>query len=156
MDPVTTTVAVMTGVTQAINITKTLKELDLKLNEAEGKLKLADLYIALSDVKMNVADLKAAILDKDDEIKQLKEQLQLQDEMQYNGVFYFRALGEKKDGPFCAQCFDSEKKLIRLHNYMSGWWECKTCDSRYEEDVNSGAQRRANTRVAIDYDPLDY
>lgn len=153
MNTVTTFMTAMTTINHALAVTKTLRDVDLKLNEAENKNKISELYLSLSDIKIEIANLKTALIEKDEEIKRLNEQVKIAGEMKFNGVLYFRQQGNSQEGPFCPQCYDNEKKTIRLHNYQEGWWECKTCESRYDEDYRK-SDRNAR-KMIYDYDPFE-
>lgn len=133
MDPISTTMTIMTGLGQAIELTKNLRDADLKLNEAENKFKIAELYNALSDIKMNVADLKSEVLNKDEIIKSLQAKLKMETEMKWEDPFYFHHRPDgSKDGPFCQQCYDTKKQSVRLPKGDGAWLLCNTCKSSYD------------------------
>lgn len=70
------------GITQAITIVESLRQVAKKVKDAEVNSLLADLSLALSDVKMKLADsqienadLKSKIFELDEEINSLRHRL---------------------------------------------------------------------------------
>lgn len=51
--------------------------------------------------------------------------------MKYQAPYYWLVEGERKDGPFCQQCYDKLEKLIRLQDLEDGVWGCKACKNTY-------------------------
>lgn len=150
MDPISTTMTIMTGLGQAIELTKNLRDADLKLNEAENKFKIAELYNALSDIKMNVADLKSEVLNKDEIIKELEAKLKKETEMKWEDPFYFHHKNDgSKDGPFCQQCYDTKKQSVRLPKGDGPWLTCNTCKSSYD---NPNGERASIGLARSSYD----
>lgn len=140
MDPISTTMTIMTGLGQAIELTKNLRDADLKLNDAENKHKIAELYNALSDIKMNVADLKSEILTKDEIIKSLEAKLKIEADMTWEDPFYFlKNANGRTDGPFCQQCYDTKKQAVRLPKGDGAWLTCNACKASYDNpNVDKG------------------
>lgn len=152
MDAISTTMTIMTGLGKAIEITKNLRDVDLKLTAAESSNQIADLYNALSDIKMNVADLKDEIREKNEVIKSLESKLRLESEMIWKDPFYYKKNADGvKDGPFCQQCFDKDRLAIRLPAGNGPWLNCNTCKSSY--DNPNGEKPTASFIRADDYDP---
>lgn len=131
MADISTVSSLLTSATSALEIAKLIKNSDLSLKDSEQKLKLAELIEALADVKVNSAEVKQTILEKDQEIQSLKQQLVLNNEVQYESPYYWRLDGDHKDGPFCQQCYDNEKKLIRLQGGNRDTWCCMTCSNTF-------------------------
>jgi hypothetical protein len=119
----------VTTLTGAINVVKLLKEANTRFVEAEYKSKLADVYTGLSDAKMHVADLEVLLSEKDQTIRELKEQLTIKATIVWEEPHYWTLDSDKKDGPFCQTCWDRDKKLIRIQ-VMGASWRCNTCNSR--------------------------
>lgn len=134
MDPLTTTTSVLTSIKTATDIAKLLKNADTSLEKAELKLKLAELIEALAEAKLQTANIKEGISEKNKTIKELEGKLNLQSTMQFQKPFYWCIEGEKKDGPFCPQCWDNNKKKIRLKDYRNGCWSCLTCNNSFRDD----------------------
>lgn len=64
-------------------------------------------------------------------IKELENELNLKKNVIYEPPYYWLKLNDKKDGPFCQNCYDSKQKLIRLQSLGKGAWRCHSCDKNY-------------------------
>jgi hypothetical protein len=128
-----TIAAVLTSIKSATDIAKLLKDTDLSLEKAEVKLKLSDLYATLADAKMQIADVQDLLREKDTKIRELEEALSIKANLVYEAPYYWHIQGDKKDGPLCQQCKDSEGKLIRLQSRGNGSWHCRTCDKIFHD-----------------------
>jgi hypothetical protein len=142
----------LSGIKTATDIAKLIKDSDISLEKAESKLKLAELISALADVKVEIAEIKQLLMNKEEELKTIREQLSVrQEQLLWEPPYYWRHEKDKKDGPFCQQCYDASHQLIRLQGNGSGYWECMTCKNGYKDkDYESGMS--AVTR-RINYDP---
>lgn len=137
--------AALASIKAATEIAKLIKSSDISLERAESKLKLAELLEALADAKIEITEIQQLVLDKDLQIRSLQEQLSVKDRLQWEAPCYWLADGDSKDGPFCPNCYDTEKKLVRLQTYSdNGYWDCTSCknsfrDKAYKEpDINLG------------------
>ena len=117
----------------ASDIAKIVRESGLTLEQAEYKLKLAELVEKLADAKMEIASVQDVIDEKDQRIKQLEQEAEIRGQLTYESPYYWLQHEGRRDGPFCQQCYDSEKKLMRLTGYGNGYWDCKTCKSNYTD-----------------------
>ena len=93
-----------------------------------------------------VLELEGATRDLRDENARLRQQvadlevqIDLVESMNFDGTFYWRGAGEKREGPYCQKCLDGERRAVRLHfvdktvsDYKSQWWECHNCQSKIE------------------------
>ena len=140
---------ILTSIKTATDIAKGLREADLSLEKAETKLKLADLMSALADARTAVSSLQEELLSKDRQIKELQETLDVRKAMKYVAPFYWREEAGQRDGPFCQQCYDSKRSVIRVQSHHEGWWSCLTCGQSY----NAGEQRSTAPRVITEFDP---
>jgi ribosomal protein L37AE/L43A len=66
------------------------------------------------------------------EISKLQNQLTRQKSLEWEQPYYWLIEDEKKDGPFCQHCYDTNKKIVRLQG-NGGWWECKACKNDYTD-----------------------
>jgi hypothetical protein len=134
MDVVTTISTVLGSVKTATDIAKLLKDSDISLEKAEAKLKLAELIGALADVKMQFADVRELLIEKDDEIRKLKDDLKVRENLVFEMPYYWiKTKDDKKDGPFCQACYDKNNKLIRLQGDGTGFWQCQVCKNSYTD-----------------------
>jgi len=91
------------------------------------------------------------IIKKDTLIRELQSSLALKDEMKFDEPFYWHIQGDSKDGPFCAQCWDNDKKSIRLVDHKNGDWTCPTCKNGFTDSTWD-----RHPEMQTDYDPMDY
>ncbi len=108
---------IMTGlssVAQALNIVKSLREIEKGFDAAEFKLKIAELNSALADAKLALADAKSEMDSKQAEIEALIAQFQMRtDTVEHNGYKYERGPDGRPLGyPFCPVC-ESNGKMTR-------------------------------------------
>jgi len=125
--------AILSSIKTATDIAKLIKSTDVSLEKAEYKLKLAELISALADAKIQVTEIQEEIAKKESEIQTLKEHLHVKQNLKWEHPYYWLEDSEKKDGPFCQNCYDKNKELIRLQGNGSGYWECKACSSNYTD-----------------------
>lgn len=106
----------------SLDITKFIFDSSGTLDKAILRSKLAELMDALSSVRVEM------VL-KDEKIAELTAQMKVKTELLYIKPFYYS--GEDRHNPFCAQCKDKNSTAVRLYEYNPGYWECKTCASKY-------------------------
>ena len=87
-------VTALSSVGQAINIAKSLRDLEKGLDSATYKAQIAELYSALADVKMALTDTQTALHDKDQKIRALES-----------------AIEDMKAGETCPICGTGRMKL---------------------------------------------
>ena len=132
MVDIPTIATALNGIKSATDIAKYLKQADASLETAETKLKIAELIEQLAEAKMAMADINEIIFEKDREIAELKKALEVSGKLHYEAPYYWLEENGKKDGPFCQQCYENNRKLIHLHSpHGGGFWVCKTCKSDY-------------------------
>lgn len=68
-------------------------------------------------------------------IRKLQEKLEEKGKVKYERPSYWLFDGDKKDGPFCQRCWDSDSKLIRLQGGGNDAWHCRECNKSYY-DIN--------------------
>ena len=92
-----------------------------------------------------ILELQGTALDLRDDNARLREQvaaleahIDMIDQMQFDGTFYWRGAADEKQGPYCQKCLDMERRAIRLQHidetvadYKSEWYECLNCQTRY-------------------------
>lgn len=95
---------------------------------------MADLTLDLAGLKAQLADLKTENSKLKEELDQLRHSKTVGDELIFkDGLYYL----PDDDGPFCAGCYDSEGKKIRLTDQKKGAFsqlgdfKCPTCDTYY-------------------------
>ncbi|OIP59074.1 MAG: hypothetical protein AUK19_02840 [Candidatus Moranbacteria bacterium CG2_30_45_14] len=102
-----------------------LKSVGKVLQEA-GKI---EQYQQILEVQEKLLVQQKRIFDLEHENGELKSELKLQSELVFEKNAYWIMKDNKKDGPFCTKCKDSEEKMIRMRegDYMSGWAYCPGC-----------------------------
>jgi predicted nuclease with TOPRIM domain len=102
------------SVKTALDITKELRNIDSSFKDAEVKLKIAQLIEALSEAKIQLTEAREENHDLKAKIKELEDQINKQDEVEFSDGFYFlkEPTAGMAKGPFCAKCYSDEGKLI--------------------------------------------
>lgn len=132
--------AILTSVKTASELAKLIKESGATLEEAQRNLQLVDLISALSSVKKHVAEVEQTLRDKDAEIRALKAAAALEVEMEWQPPYYWKRTDSGRDGPYCQQCFDKDRALMRLIEGEKGYWSCRTCKCSYPDSSYSPLQ----------------
>jgi hypothetical protein len=143
--------AVLSSIRTATEIAKLIKDSDISLEKAEIKLKLAELISALADAKIEMAEIQQTLLNKDDELRKLREQFVVKENLKWENPYYWIIDEKRKDGPYCQQCYDKNHELIRLQGDGHGYWECKACKNSY---VDSSRKSFVDSENNDDYNPL--
>lgn len=125
--------AALAGIKSATEIAKIIKDSGASLEQAEVKLQLADLISALADAKIEIANIREVVSEKETQIKQLNQKLELKENIVWQKPYYVVVSDDKKDGPYCQKCYDSKQLLMRLQG-EEGWWQCRECKSTYTDD----------------------
>jgi hypothetical protein len=63
--------------------------------------------------------------------EEVRDKKENNEKLKWEKPFYWRIDDEKKDGPFCQKCYDSNKKLIRLQEGGNDVWRCFSCKSTF-------------------------
>lgn len=66
-------------------------------------------------------------------IKELEEKLNRKENVIWEPPSYWIKDGDKKDGPYCQQCYDKDGDLIRLKDHRNGYWTCPTCKNGFQD-----------------------
>lgn len=97
-----------------------------KVAQEAGKI---ELYDQIHEVSEKLLDQQKRLFELEEENKNLKEKLKIKGSLIPEGNFYWLIEDEKKDGPFCTKCWDSDGKLLRLHGQgPSGGLKCPNCN----------------------------
>ncbi len=134
MTDISTIGAILGSIKTATDLAKLIKNSSSSLEEAEIKLKIAELINALADAKIEIAEIQTILLEKDNLISELRKQLELEASVVWEKPYYWKIEGDEKDGPFCQNCYDTEKKLIRLQEGGTNPWRCQSCGKSVKDD----------------------
>lgn len=129
--------SLLSSLKTATEIARFIRESDTSLERAETKLKLAELVSALADAKLQAAEVQQIILERDENIRELKAAVQLKAELKWRQPCYYVSNAEGTDEPYCQNCYDSEKKLARLHTDGKGYFVCRVCRQTYKTEERS-------------------
>lgn len=134
-DPATLA-ALISSISNAINIAKGLRGVDAALAQAELKLRIAELIEALADAKMSAVEINDLLAEKESVIEQLNEALLIKvTVVRYLAAYYEKgpkggALGE----PYCLKCWEADHKLFHLvadPDSTRSANKCPVCSERY-------------------------
>lgn len=133
--------ALLGNLKTAAELAKAIRDSGITLEKAEMKLQLAELISTIADAKVEASNLQQELLDRDTAIRALTEQLSVKAKLLWESPYYWQIDGDKKQGPYCQQCYDKDSVLVRLQGGGEGYWECKTCknnymEQRYRESLN--------------------
>ncbi len=135
MSDMTTIGAVVSSVKAAVEIAKTIKDLDAKVQQAELKLKIAELLGALADAKIAATELQDLLVKKEEEIAELRKSLAIKGDVVRSGDAYYMKgkTGAATGDPYCARCWGVEGKLFQLVRHpMRPDRVCPVCKTMYD------------------------
>jgi hypothetical protein len=135
MSDIATIGAVVSSVKTAVEIAKTIKDLDTKVQQAELKLKVADLLGALADAKIAATELQDLLVKKDEEIGELRKSIAIKGDVVRSGDAYYMKgkSGAAAGEPYCARCWEVEGKLFHLVRHpMRPDRVCPVCKTMYD------------------------
>jgi transposase-like protein len=75
--------------------------------------------------------MQEILMEKDQIIKELEKAANLKEQLVWRDPVYYISSEKSEDGPYCPQCYDSNKKLIRLQTHDRDHWQCLTCDKNF-------------------------
>lgn len=103
-----------------------LKSVGKVLQEA-GKI---EQYRQILDAQQKLLEMQKKIVELELDNKKLKDDFEIKESLISEGNVYWIIKKEIKDGPFCTCCWDSERKLMRLHKSdVSGRLYCPKCNT---------------------------
>ena len=136
MDPT----AVVSGISAAIEIARTLNSASQAMSDAERKLCIADLTAQLAEAKIDLVSLKEEFLQKDSEIAALKAAFTKREGLVAFDSFMYEP---DEDGsplgyPYCPRCMEADGKFIRATTRLREGRKllCPECKSTYTAAVH--------------------
>lgn len=132
MPDITSIVAAITGVKDAIEIAKALRAADKSLEQAEYKLKMSQLIDSLLDAREKAQDAKDLLQEKDIKIAELEKMLEFSGKLgrQYDAYYELQdgvMLGE----PYCSHCWEVGHKPVHLIINDRSYPFCPSCKNVY-------------------------
>ncbi|MFH1356631.1 MAG: hypothetical protein ABII18_05805 [bacterium] len=134
------------GIKTALEISKSLKNLDIKIEKADLKIKIAELMESLAEAKCAIVETQDFIREKDDEILKLKEAFKTKAKLKrFMDVYYeIDEAGQMIGDPNCSCCWETKQDLIHVvqnpskrRNYV-----CPVCKT--ESDWHIPPERQKN------------
>lgn len=127
--------AVLRSLNNANEISKEIRDANFVLDRLEMKKQLTDLTTYISVAKMELALLQESIDEKDTELIRQAEALAYRGNVKRRGDAYYRTVDGRPYGqPYCSCCWESDQKLIHLHNRVlsNDIRICPTCKNEYQ------------------------
>ena len=100
-----------------LDTAKDAVQLVQKIDNIELYRKILDLQ---SDA-LKMVDDNAKLRDR---IKELEAAFAIKDSLVFENNSYFVRKDTVQDGPYCTLCWDTDRKLVRLHKDDHDWWWC--------------------------------
>jgi len=87
-----------------------------------------ELYQKILDLQGQALEVVEESSKLRDENRELKEKLQIKENLKHERNSYWLDSGGKQDGPFCSRCWDVDKNLVRLHpGGNPAYYHCPNC-----------------------------
>ena len=126
--------SIIESLSAATTVVRFLLSADKALDKAELKLKLAELMVALADARTQTAEMQDVTYRLADQLAATQKKLAFGGAMQFEAPYYWNVIDGKRDGPFCATCWDGREKLaIHLYQMSPGHWQCHTCNKSVKD-----------------------
>jgi len=150
-------IAAMAGITNAINLVKTMRQIEKDYDASTLKIQLADLSNALADAKMTLTEISLENYSLKNENERLKKsQSETQNLVEYDGFLFLK----KEDGslpkfPICPCCYEKEKYFTQLvPDGYAAKGKCPRCSENFEPipsvtETGQFVERRPTSSVEI-------
>ncbi len=134
MPDIATIGAFLASVKTATEIAKTLKGIDVSLEKAETKLKIADLMDALAEARIKAAEIQEVIQEKDKRIAELEHAFALKSNLVRHIDAYYETGedGSPTGAPYCSHCWEVNHKTVHLHELNDLKSKCPSCGNLYQ------------------------
>ena len=103
------------------------------IQEALKEAGRIDLYSKLLEIHEKAIEIQEENRELKEENAALKEHIRLVGQLRFtenNSYLQYDEAGVKVGGPFCTRCWDTDKKLINLHNDHHPQLICPVCKTR--------------------------
>ncbi|HEY0083233.1 MAG TPA: hypothetical protein VGB61_10615 [Pyrinomonadaceae bacterium] len=127
----------LTSIKTATEIAKAIKSVDVSLEKAETKLKIADLIESLAEARMQAAEIQEILQEKDGRIAELEKAFELKSKLVRDGDAYYQADENNKPtgDPYCSHCWEVNHKTIHLHyGLLRKQKKCPACQNFYDSN----------------------
>jgi hypothetical protein len=134
----------ITAINTIIDKLKRLRELNQQLKNVEVNTILSELQLAVADLKLELANERDKNVDLQDEIRELKKQLDLVNTIEFKNNFVYRKVDDRLEGPYCPRCYAKSQNLVRLVETSTDGFGCALCKFILKKDGNGFDANRRN------------
>lgn len=122
---------------QAVDIARTIRDLDNALDQVALKSQIIDLMDKLNDVRSALQDAQDTLRERTAAIEQLKNDLAIREKLVERNGFKYReskeVAGEPAGFPFCIRCDHVDHRLIpNVTRLMGAGTVCPQCKTEYK------------------------
>lgn len=87
-----------------------------------------DLYRQILDLQQEALELVEENYELKGKLREIRKSTELHEKLTFESNSYFIKDEHKKDGPYCATCWDYEDKLVRMYEYGDNMGHyCNVC-----------------------------
>ena len=107
-----------------------LKSIGKVLQEA-GKI---EQYQQILDTLQKLLEMQKKIDELEADKRELREKLNIKENLKYENSMYWIYHTDRKDGPFCSRCWDVNKNLVRVKQSVSNpaFHTCPECKTQVQ------------------------
>lgn len=105
-----------------------LKSVASTLREADK----IEQYRQILDIQQKLLEMQNHIFDLEKENRELKEAINKKKKLIHRAEVYFLIEGTKEEGPFCANCYDAQGKLMHMIAWNADEKQCPNCKLSYK------------------------
>jgi hypothetical protein len=137
MADVTTIAAALASIKNATDIVRAIRDVDLSIEKAEAKLKIAALMESLAEAKIQIVEVQEIIREKDSKIAELERAFEIKSKLVRSGDAYYEVNEEDKPSgdPFCPNCWEVNHKAIHLNSRFPPIDKfCPACKTSYDKN----------------------
>jgi hypothetical protein len=109
-----------------------------KIDKAQINLQMSELSLSLADANNRIAEIQTLLIEKNQEISDLKQKLEVKEKVTFKHPYYY--LEGNENEPYCQCCYDANGKLVRIQLDYGGASRngyCAVCKSGYVADSDS-------------------
>ncbi|MGN6307301.1 MAG: hypothetical protein ACTHNH_20990 [Mesorhizobium sp.] len=123
----------ISAVTAAIGFARELNNVDIQVDQAALKLKIAELTGSLAEAKLGLVEIADQLRDKDGEIARLRSAFEFKASLVEKDGFKFETFedGTPKGEPFCPRCEQNLGRFYRMSMVVGGGRQCPECKTNY-------------------------
>lgn len=120
----------LTAISAALSSLKTISGLVKERKDPELTQQIIELQTVILQLQQSLTQLHLENTELKDKNRLLQQSLDRKDELITESGLYWHLVADKKDGPFCPNCWDMDNKKVRLQPDGPGAYWC-TKHSRF-------------------------